>query len=88
MVEHLPYHPKVKGLSTAIGAGTGREKMVKRITFNTASDGSIVVRKIAYYHKDKGLSPVDAVVPWGGGGEENGEEIKLLLTRPLVVAHW
>ncbi len=28
-VEHLPRHPKVKGLSPAIAAGTGREKWHK-----------------------------------------------------------
>jgi hypothetical protein len=29
VVEHLPYHPKVEGLSPAADAGTGREEMAK-----------------------------------------------------------
>ncbi len=33
MVEHSPYHPKVKGFSPATAAGTGREIMlIKRFT--------------------------------------------------------
>jgi hypothetical protein len=30
VVEHLPFHPKVKGLIPASTSGTGREKNVKR----------------------------------------------------------
>jgi len=33
VVEQLPHHPKVKGLSPAIAAGTGRETMTKRYVF-------------------------------------------------------
>jgi len=33
VVEQVPHHPKVKGLSPAIAAGTGRETMTKRYVF-------------------------------------------------------
>ncbi len=72
VVEHLPYHPMVKGLIPASTSGTGREKIVKRsyiysllfilslelLTMITSS-GSTVVEHLLQHPKVKALNPVD-----------------------------
>ncbi len=35
VVEHLPHHPKVNGLSQAVAAGTGKEERGRRATLTS-----------------------------------------------------
>ncbi len=54
MVEHLPLHSKVKGMSP----GTGKEKLVKKSEMEGATRvGSTVVEHLPCHPKVKGSSP-------------------------------
>ncbi len=57
MVEHLPYHPKVKGLCLATTLGTGREKITKKL-YKVPKRGSTVVELLPRHPKVEGLRPV------------------------------
>ncbi len=64
MVEHLPHHPKVKGLSQT--TGNGREMVQNSFLASDylASRGSLVVEQLTHDPYVKGSSPVATVIVW------------------------
>ncbi len=78
VVEHLPCHPKVKGLSPDVANGTRREKMAKKIIQN-ANGYSTKVEHSPCHTKVKGLSldATDEPVREKMGKKQNADMFKL-----------